>query len=293
MRLGCLRPCEADLFPMITIALYVVAGFILVYAALFAAGAALSVFLSVFEILVRTVDAIIKWVSAFGDRFLVLLEGAGKAKPPSIRALGFINHFCDTTESYLERVFRRIRPFISYRIFSMKTPMKLTGWARLGIVVSAVWILLMGMMVYSDFSGLDVGLRPRWGMVALKEISTGKLFPGKSKNDVTDYAEKEERMNNLARMPPAVEAGQTKRPRDVFDDVAEAMVAEGHSLPQPASAIDPHFVTLDRFIPPKTASVLLFGPIASWTFLPLAVSWVIFFTVRWVVAGFRQSRVPS
>ena len=111
-----------------------------------------------------------------------------------------------------------------------------TGWQRLGIVLSVLWVLGVGGKAIGDYERVSSGGMPFGGFAVVKEVSTGKTY-------------------NKTR-----------------EEVLKLTTQEGHIV----------------FLNEATAVTLKIAVLSQVLVLPLLFFWAAFFTLRWVVAGFRK-----
>ena len=131
--------------------------------------------------------------------------------------------------------------------------MQLSGWTRLLIVLSGIWIVCVAALVEVDRGRALDDERP-WGLVALRDNKTGETFGRLRRSEIRRLGELTLKKSKSADAEPG-DADEAKR----------LIEAE----PEPALAV---------------------ARIAIWIVVPVVTLWVLYGCLLWVRAGFARSR---
>jgi hypothetical protein len=211
----------------------------------------------------------------------------------------------------------------------MASASRLTGWQRLGIVLSVLWLLGVGIKAFIDYDSVTNG-GAAYGFAVLKDLATGREYSHMTRVDLVNRLYEEE-VSKLMESASIVLGSVIKLPsgrkytwdRTVRPTAAEYRALEAYDaklnstapLP-PKGEFDPdaylagvipqdrapvHAEPADKKVdlsaefslPPITTNnrvhvTMDIGSITQALVVPLSFFWAVFFTIRWVVAGFKS-----
>ena len=130
--------------------------------------------------------------------------------------------------------------------------MHLSGWARILIVLSGIWIASVAALAEVDRRRVINDERP-WGLVTLRDTKTSETFGSLRKSEIHRLGELTLKKSKSADAEPG-DADEAKR----------LMEAD----PEPALAA---------------------AQIATWMLAPVGIMWVLYGCLLWVRAGFARN----
>ena len=137
--------------------------------------------------------------------------------------------------------------------------MQLSGWTRILIVLSGIWIASVVALVEVDRRRVLDDERP-WGLVTLRDNKTSETYGGLRKSEIRRLGELTLKKSKSADAEPA------------DTDEAKRLI---EADPEPA---------------------LAGARIAAWMLVPVAILWVLYGCLLWVRAGFaramREQQMP-
>ena len=128
--------------------------------------------------------------------------------------------------------------------------MRLSGWARILILVSGLWLVAVGAASELDRQRLLDGQAP-WGLATLRDPNTGQTFGYLSKPELRELGELVLKKSKSSDAEPG-DAEEAKR------------LLEARATPS--------------FVPLR---------ILLWWLVPVVVLWILYGCLLWIRAGFR------
>lgn len=123
-----------------------------------------------------------------------------------------------------------------------------TGPMRILVVCSAVWLSIVAFDTHREFNSVDRGEASPRGFAVLRDANTGRTFGRLSKSEVQE-------LGNL-------EAELARREKRESKEAKELLAA-------------------------SLVPAVSWATVAKWTVIPLLILWAAYFSLRWIVNGFR------
>lgn len=123
-----------------------------------------------------------------------------------------------------------------------------SGWTRITIVCSALWLLAVVFMARAELEAIESGAAPRKGLAILRDPNTGREFRYLSKSEIKE----------LGRLMTEEALSEKKDSKEAMELMAAT--------------------------PEATLSLAAF---AKWAIFPLIGLWGALLALRWIVDGFR------
>ena len=183
--------------------------------------------------------------------------------------------------------------------------LRLNGWQRLGVVVSAAWALFATVVVldrymdatngrWSVYFTNAPGRSGGWDVVEQRPITPKDRVPSAS-DPIAGEAPRNAAVDELLALPkndpnPSLRGGG--RPAESVTWPNDPVAAHGNSIASAGSFDDlvPKRNAFDD-LPDETKIIPVWGSIFGIIFVPIIVLWiaayVLVFAVRWVISGFR------
>ena len=179
--------------------------------------------------------------------------------------------------------------------------MRLTGWQRLGIVFSALWVVGIGFKVFADWQRVSDGGAPWGGFAVLQDSVTGERYGNLSRKEVVELVILERQSAEaLANAEAKIAWEKSLSPTDQvaykehnLSKMSDIGLEKLVKLPDPPKfdPTKPNEIVPDHSrnrVADNLIVSLKTGALMQSLFFPLLCFWSAFFTIRWVFDGFRK-----